>query len=610
MAFHFNWSPLIADTDRVRHMLTSSLNKSPKPPIIVDDIFVHELNLGSTPPSLEILEIGDLAEDRFRGIFKVRYQGDAYLTLQTRVQANPLHTFLSTRPDFASPSPLAAGSGLTIPLRITLSDFRMSGFVILVFNRQKGITLVFRNDPLESLKVSSTFDGIPFVREYLQKTIEAQLRVLFMEDLPVIIHRLSLRVFGSEEHSADNAEVERRLDAAYEDPIRRESADECSVVGLSAPGDDADFSQNNLLQLKALAESQCTLSLSTPSIRHAVYRASTNADRGDALHSARPRPPALSRIHTTPAFSRTGLSPTAPSAPPDVHLSHAGRPALVSHVSTSSASGSTYSLSSHSHSRARPRRRKNRVVDLRRNKDGAAADGYSDATSVSSGYTGSASRTDESTSFGSPTLTTIPSLSRSAQGHAPQEREGEVSTPESSPRKKKGRPAQPIHPSNSTAVDFAPGPPAPPLSTTAPYRPTRRPPTPLADAPDPDPTPRQSTYLTDTNAPRPAHLPRMQTLPTHPSLPSSFSRSASDLGTFDLAAAFKPRVRSPGPAAPAAAAAAAGDTHVSLGGGILEQAWLNKMTREIGLRVVEQERRGGWGARLEGEEEPPPAYGS
>lgn len=67
-------------------MLTTALNKSPKPPIIVDDILVNELNLGSVPPELEILEVGDLAEDRFRGIFKMCYSGDAFLTLQTRVQ--------------------------------------------------------------------------------------------------------------------------------------------------------------------------------------------------------------------------------------------------------------------------------------------------------------------------------------------------------------------------------------------------------------------------------------------------------------------------------------------------------------------------------------------
>lgn len=91
MAFNFNWSPLTADADfysRARDLLTKALNKSPKPPIIVDDIFVSELNLGTVPPDLEILEIGDLAEDRFRGIFKMCYTGDAFLTLKTRVQVS------------------------------------------------------------------------------------------------------------------------------------------------------------------------------------------------------------------------------------------------------------------------------------------------------------------------------------------------------------------------------------------------------------------------------------------------------------------------------------------------------------------------------------------
>ncbi|KAI5282440.1 ERMES complex subunit, partial [Ascosphaera acerosa] len=180
---------------RAQALLTAALNKSPKPPIIIDDIAVTELNLGSVPPELEILEIGDLAEDRFRGIFKMSYGGDAFLTLKTVVQANPLNTYLLTRHAFTSVRPLAADAGLTIPLQITLSRFRLSGFVVLVFSKQKGLTVVFRNDPLESLSVSSTFDSIPFVRDFLQKAIEGQLRQLFMDELPAIIHRLSLRLW-------------------------------------------------------------------------------------------------------------------------------------------------------------------------------------------------------------------------------------------------------------------------------------------------------------------------------------------------------------------------------------------------------------------------------
>lgn len=107
MAFNFNWSPLTADEDfyeRARDLLTTALNKTPKPPIIVDDILVTELNLGSVPPELEILEIGDLAEDRFRGIFKMCYSGDAFLTLRTRVQVRDGSVF-----DFLNGGHLGAG---------------------------------------------------------------------------------------------------------------------------------------------------------------------------------------------------------------------------------------------------------------------------------------------------------------------------------------------------------------------------------------------------------------------------------------------------------------------------------------------------------------------
>src|SRR5277367_5529443 len=123
------------------------------------------------------------------------------------MQANPLNTYLFSKPSFTSPQPVAAATGLTIPLQITLSDIKLSGFIVLVFSRQKGLTLVFRNDPLDSLKVSSTFDSIPFVRDHLQKEIEAQLRILLMDELPAIIHRLSLRLFVPEYSPPDDRDA-------------------------------------------------------------------------------------------------------------------------------------------------------------------------------------------------------------------------------------------------------------------------------------------------------------------------------------------------------------------------------------------------------------------
>ncbi|OAL43801.1 mitochondrial distribution and morphology protein 34 [Pyrenochaeta sp. DS3sAY3a] len=387
MAFNFNWSPLIADTSRARDMLTTALNKSPKPPIIVDDIIVTELNLGSTPPELEILEIGDLAEDRFRGIFKMSYAGDAFLTLKTKVQANPLNTYLSDKPSYASPRPLAAASGLTIPLQITLSDIRLSGFVILVFSKQKGLTLVFRNDPLESLKVSSTFDSIPFVRDYLQKEIEGQLRVLFMEDLPAIIHRLSLRLWSPDHQEL---ETEERLKGTEDDTVPIDPLatppqdavdafgnplDESEIAALSLDSNGeihASFSQKNILRLAALSESQRTLSLFTPGIRDAVFRAW--AGPSDRTESGTATPAltkgSLSRIQSTFGSLKSGASSVASGSTGNETLS--SRPTLSSSYSMPAG----LSLGANRSRAGGMRKRKKRVVDLRK-KDGAESSGVS-----------------------------------------------------------------------------------------------------------------------------------------------------------------------------------------------------------------------------------------
>ncbi|TID23488.1 mitochondrial distribution and morphology protein 34 [Venturia nashicola] len=370
MAFNFNWSPLIADTSRAREMLTTALNKSPKPPIIVDDIIVTELNLGETPPNLDILEIGDLAEDRFRGIFKMSYTGDAFLTLKTRVQANPLNTYLSTRPSFASPQPLAADSGLTIPLAITLSEIRLSGFVILVFSRQKGMTLVFRNDPLESLKVSSTFDSIPFVRDYLQREIEKQLRNLFMEDLPAILHRLSLRMWSPEYRELDDRMMDKENDSTLPvDPLNTPPQD--PVDWLNTVFEDSDlpslsldpstetnasFSQKNLSRLAALSDSHRTLSLFTPPMRDTIFRAWTGPDTKATTGVQIP-------LQSAPTISRRNstLGSAASIAMSDVGSDFMSRAA-------SSATSYTFNASTSSHN-GRPRKAKKRVIDLRKKKD-------------------------------------------------------------------------------------------------------------------------------------------------------------------------------------------------------------------------------------------------
>ncbi|KAG4028986.1 hypothetical protein MFRU_018g00940 [Monilinia fructicola] len=399
MAFNFNWSPLTADAEfyqRAQEMLTAALNKSPKPPIIKDDILVNELNLGSVPPDLEILEIGDLAEDRFRGIFKMCYSGDAFLTLKTRVQANPLNNHLFSKPSFTSPQPLAADAGLTIPLQITLSEIKLSAFIIVVFSKQKGLTLVFRNDPLESLKVSSTFDSIPFIKDYLQKEIEQQLRTLMMDELPAIIHRLSLRLWCPEYRAKEDEEMaeaaKKAKDEVAVDPFasppqdavdaRGNVLDPTEISNLSLDGGSeihSLFSQKNLLRLAALSNSHRTLSLFTPSIRDAVFRAWAPSDRGDSAGTNTPATP-FHRPQSSIGGQSTTYTFTNRSSD-DGYGGMPSRPSLVNMNSATTGLSLGANRGSRSHS---TRKKKNRVINLRKPKttDDGSESGASETASA------------------------------------------------------------------------------------------------------------------------------------------------------------------------------------------------------------------------------------
>ncbi|EPQ29734.1 uncharacterized protein PFL1_02954 [Pseudozyma flocculosa PF-1] len=214
MSFNFTWPTFSNEFhESAAQMLDSALNKGPKPKVIADDIKVEELGMGTIPPELEILEIGDLGTDRFRGIFRLTYAGDAHLVLKTKVQANPLSK--PNRPDLglfpsttASRGILFAAAPLVVPMHLRLSHVKLRAIVVLVVSKQKGITLVFKNDPLESVQVSSTFDSVAVLAKYLQQEIETQLREMFREDLPGIIHRLSQRwLSGEAKHEREEARL-------------------------------------------------------------------------------------------------------------------------------------------------------------------------------------------------------------------------------------------------------------------------------------------------------------------------------------------------------------------------------------------------------------------
>lgn len=263
MSFAFDWSAFANEKHfqaHVRSMLTSALNRS-RPSILEDNIKLKDLEWGRTAPRLEILEIGDVASDRFRGIFKVHYQGEASITLATKVQANLLNVYEKGAPKFTSPKMVGAPMSFSIPLHLTLSDIRLNGIVILVFSKAKGLTLVFRNDPLESVKVSSTFDGFPGIADFLQSQIETQISGIFREELPGVLHRAS-------QQWAAKSEIGTNLRLPRSDSISQPQ----KPVRFADIDADKQVSLVNILHAEAMVQTRRTLAISTPTIRSAVIR--------------------------------------------------------------------------------------------------------------------------------------------------------------------------------------------------------------------------------------------------------------------------------------------------------------------------------------------------
>ncbi|OWB55137.1 hypothetical protein B5S28_g1002 [[Candida] boidinii] len=219
MSFRINWESLQKKSLSTwsTSSLNEALNSGKKPNIINGEIQIVDLNLGNKAPDFEILEVGDLGPDKFRGIFKFKYDGDASITVNTKVQASPLTIYSDNIIDtlieqnngslddldfldncseissFVKPKFNDADVNFSIPLNLKLSEFKLSSIIIIVFSKTKGLTLVFKNDPLESISVNSSFDTIKPIAKFLQKKIELQISELFREQLPSLLYKFSLK---------------------------------------------------------------------------------------------------------------------------------------------------------------------------------------------------------------------------------------------------------------------------------------------------------------------------------------------------------------------------------------------------------------------------------
>lgn len=254
-----------------------------------------------------------------------------------------------------------------------------------------------------------------------------------MDEVPAIIHRLSLRLWVSEHRARQDEELSRdtQIVAVEEkviDPLACPPADSIDLSGhvldasqmTSLSLDSSSerlslFSQKNLLRLGALTETHRTLSLSTPSIPDTVFRAWAGPTERGEYGSNPPVTPL--RPHLSRGNSYIGsISTTYVFSDPSGAGYHPVRPTL------SSVGSSTTGLNLGATRYGKPhggRRRKHRIVNLRKRAMGAD----NDLESVSGeGSTMSGTSSSPASEFGAAAQTAV-------------DRDGELLTPPRTPEK-------------------------------------------------------------------------------------------------------------------------------------------------------------------------------
>jgi distribution and morphology protein 34 len=318
------------------------------------------------------------------------------------------------------------------------------------------------------------------------------------------------------------------------------------------------FSQKNLLRLAALTDSHRTLSLFTPSIRDAVFRAWAGpSERSDSAGTSTPATPSLLRSNSSLGGSSTTYTFSRGSDDGHGHLP--SRPSLVSMHSATSGLG----LGAGRHSRSHMRKKKTRVVNLRKPKT------TDDLVSESG---------DSETSSAAPASEPVIST------RIPEEPEDNIITPPHSPQRVRFR---------TSSIDLG----GTPQKSRLPARPALNlgSNTVLEQAVlDPSPSIEKEKLSTPIVSRQYRPSFRNSTGP-YPAEKTSNSASVA-------ANASVPLTYTPAPIL---------SDNSSAVGSILEQAWVLKMAGEIARRAHDDKaaREGFWSqSQDEREETPPPAY--
>ncbi|KNC76179.1 hypothetical protein SARC_11310, partial [Sphaeroforma arctica JP610] len=146
--------------------------------------------------------------ERFKGIFRLAYSGDLSVEFTSKAQLAPVKTpTRQSNINRLKKGVMAVNKPLVIPVKVSISKWEIDGIANLDMHRTRGVALSFKNDPLVSIKVNTSFDDNKFLAQMLQETLEKEVRDLWTTGIPELVHTISLQLI--KDYQTQHTEVSR-----------------------------------------------------------------------------------------------------------------------------------------------------------------------------------------------------------------------------------------------------------------------------------------------------------------------------------------------------------------------------------------------------------------
>lgn len=155
-----------------------------------------------------------------------------------------------------SPAFKKAASSLVLPLDFTISHVRLSGLVTLVVSKARGVIVVFQNDPLQSVKITSSLDFLPGASDMLKQEIEEELSLMFSDYIPEMLNKMS-----QQNPEASNDQYKSLIEGHDKGKLKHLHKEMTLPLGYFT---DALINSSSLRSVKDIRERNQTLSVVSP----------------------------------------------------------------------------------------------------------------------------------------------------------------------------------------------------------------------------------------------------------------------------------------------------------------------------------------------------------